>query len=259
MMGKNINKIGETGINTFGSEMVIVGYRMNRDIDVYFPEYDWIVRNVQYGNFKKGNIKCPYKPSICGIGYIGEGEYKVSENGKQTKCYNVWYDMMQRCYDTKHQEKHPTYKDCKVSEEFHNFQDFGEWFDNNYYEIEGEKMCLDKDILVKHNKIYSPDTCVFVPQTINNLFVKRQNARGESVIGTTPHQGKYRVQCWSFDPETGKSKSKYLGVYDTQEKAFEIYKYYKEKNIKIVADYFKGLIPQKLYKALYNYEVEITD
>ena len=73
---------------------------MNRDIDVYFPEYDWIVRNVQYGNFKKGNIKCPYKPSICGIGYIGEGEYKVSENGKQTKCYNVWYDMMQRCYDT---------------------------------------------------------------------------------------------------------------------------------------------------------------
>ena len=39
---------------------------------------------------KKGNVKCPYEPSICGIGYIGEGEYKVSENGKQTKCYNVW-------------------------------------------------------------------------------------------------------------------------------------------------------------------------
>ena len=82
-MAKVVDRTGERNINNFGSEMVITGYRMNRDMDVYFPEYDWIVRNVQYGNFKKGNVKCPYEPSICGIGYIGEGEYKVSENGKK--------------------------------------------------------------------------------------------------------------------------------------------------------------------------------
>ena len=115
----------------------------------------------------------------------------------------------------------------------------------------GETMALDKDILFKHNKIYSSDTCIFVPQTINSLFVKRQNARGESVIGTTPKNGKYEVQCWLIDPKTSKSKRAYLGICDTQEKAFEVYKYYKEKNIKIVADYYFGRIPQKLYEALY--------
>ena len=62
-----------------------------------------------------------------------------------------------------------------------------------------------------------------------------------------------------INPETGKSRLEYLGLYDTQEKGFEVYKYYKEKNIKEVADYFKGQIPDKLYDALYDYEVEIDD
>ena len=62
-----------------------------------------------------------------------------------------------------------------------------------------------------------------------------------------------------INPKTGKSKRKYLGTYETQEKAFEVYKYYKEKNLKEVADYYKDLIPKKLYDGMYSYEVEITD
>ena len=121
-------------------------------------------------------------------------------------------------------------------------------------------MHLDKDILVKHNKIYSSETCVFVPHAINSLFVKRDKVRGESVIGTSPTKnGKYQVHCNLINPETGKSKCEYLGICETQEKAFEIYKYYKEKNIKEFADYYKEQIPDKLYQALYDYEVEITD
>ena len=121
-------------------------------------------------------------------------------------------------------------------------------------------MCLDKDILVKHNKTYSPNTSIFVPQTINKLFTKRQNDRGESVIGATLcENGKYVVHCSLINPETGESKQKHLGYYDTQEKAFQVYKYYKEKNIKEVADYYKEHIPEKLYNAMYEYKVEIND
>ena len=156
-------------------------------------------------------------------------------------------------------KKYPTYIDCEVCEEFHNFQNFAEWYYDNYYEVEGERMELDKDILFKHNKIYSPETCIYVPQTINSLFVKNDKLRGESVIGTSLKNGKYVVRCHMINPETGKSKSEYLGYYTTQEKAFEVYKYYKEKNIKQVADYYKGQIPQKIYDVLYDYEVEIDD
>lgn len=258
-MVDKVDRTGEVGYNTFGSKMVIVKYRKYSDIDVYFPEYNWIARNKEYRHFKKGNVRCPYECRIFNIGYLGEGKYKSKENGKNTRVYDTWHNMLQRCYDEKYQKKYPTYIGCGASEEFHNFQNFGDWNSKNYYEIEGEQMCLDKDILVKHNKIYSPETCVFVPQTINKLFTKRQNDRGESVIGTSPIDGKYRARCYMINLETGKSKCEYLGLFDTQEKAFKIYKYYKEKNIKMVADYFREQIPDKLYDALYNYEVEIDD
>ena len=258
-MGSKVDRTGEKGVNTFGSEMVIVKYRTNRDVDIYFPEYDWTAKNREYKGFKNGNIKCPYERRYFGVGYIGEGKYKVWENGKNTKCYKTWHNMLNRCYDEKFHEKYPTYIGCEVDKNWHNFQNFAEWYYNNYYEIEGGKMCLDKDILYKHNKVYSPKTCIFVPQTINSLFVKRDNDRGESVIGASLKNGRYRVQCWSFDPETGKSKQEYFGYYDSQEKAFEIYKYYKEKNIKQVADYYKDKIPEKLYDGMYSYKVEIDD
>ena len=258
-MGSKINRIGEKRINNFGSEMIIVEYRGALDIDVYFSQYDWTFKGVTYQHFKNGKIKCPYEKRTFGVGYLGEGKYKTKENGKPTRVYNTWMHMLQRCYDEKCHEKQPTYNGCEASEDFHNFQNFGKWYDENFYEIEGEKMHLDKDILVKHNKIYSPETCIFVPNTINVLFTKRQNDRGDSYIGTSLHQGKYVAQCRMINPKTGKSKNKYLGLYETQEKGFKVYKYYKERNIKEVADYYKEQIPQILYNTLYNYEVEITD
>lgn len=254
------DRIGEKNINNFGSEMVIVDYRKAIDIDVYFPEYDWIAKGVIYQNFKNGRVSCVYEPRVYGVGYIGEGYYKVSESGKHTRVYKTWTGMLQRCYDEKFHERQPTYIDCEVSDKWHNFQNFARWYKENYYEIDGEKMELDKDILNKGNKIYSPETCVFVPNIINVLFTKNDKSRGDSVIGTHRlKNGKYVVNCHLFNPETVKSKNEYLGRYDTQEKAFEVYKYYKEKNIKEVADGYKELIPEKLYDGMYNYIVEITD
>ena len=120
-------------------------------------------------------------------------------------------------------------------------------------------MCLDKDILYKGNKVYSRETCIFVPKRINSLFVKRDNDRGNSPIGTTPNSsGNYQVQCWN-----GHGKYIYLGSYSTKEEAFRIYKQYKEKVIKETIDSYEGKIPEPFYsrlkEAMYNYKVEITD
>lgn len=258
-MGIKTDRTGEENINNFGSEMIIVDYKRWDDIDVYFPQYNWTYKGARYETFKNGNIRCPYEPKVLNKGYLGEGRYKVSENGKITRVYQIWNDMLRRCYSEEYHKKHLTYIDCEVYKDWLNFQNFGKWDKENYYKINNETMNLDKDILVKHNKIYSPDTCIYVPQTINKLFIKCDKARGDSPIGTSTEHSKFRVRCHMINPETGKSKGENLGLYDTQEKAFEVYKYYKEKNIKQVADYYKGQIPQKLYNALYEYEVEITD
>lgn len=258
-MVAKIDRTGERGINNFGSQMIIVEYRGCMDIDIYFPEYDWIFKNATYGNFKKGNIMCPYERTVYEVGYLGEGKYKSRENGKKTRVYTAWNSMLQRCYDEKYHERRSTYRDCKVYEEFHNFQNFGEWDEENFYTVEEQQMCLDKDILVKGNKIYSPETCIYVPKTINTLFVKCNKSRGNCLIGTCLLNSKYVAHCSLINPKTGKSKIKHLGYYTTQQEAFKVYKQFKERNIKEVADYYKDKIPNKLYDALYNYQVEITD
>ncbi len=218
-----------------------------------FPEYNYVKEHVQYNQFIKGTIACPYECRTYRVGYHGEGKYDTSINGKNTKYYDMWNKMLQRCYDPKYIEKYPTYEGCYVHESWHNFQTFSEWYHENYYKIEGQRMELDKDILIKGNKIYSADTCVFVPQNINKLFVKRNNDRGESPIGMTYKNKKYKVCC------NVNGKSKHLGYYDTKEGAFQVYKNFKEKYIKEVANEYKDKIPEKLYNAMITYEVEIDD
>ena len=259
-MVARIDRTGEERINSFGSKMVIKEYRKWNDIDVYFPEYDWTFNHVRYDTFKKGNIKCVYERRTYGVGYLGEGKYNSRENDKLTKCYNTWIHMLERCYDPKLQEKEPTYKGCTVEDYLLNFQNFAHWYENNYYEIEDEVMCLDKDILFKGNKIYSPETCVFVPQNINTLFIKCNKSRGDYPIGVcyNKQNGKYIPQC-----NVCNSKSRHLGCFDNPEEAFQVYKQYKEKYIKEVIDSYEGIIPEphysKLKNAIYNYKVEIND
>ena len=254
-----IDRTGEERLNTFGSKMIIKKYRKAIDIDVYFPEYDWTFEHATYGKFKKGEIKCSYEPRTLGVGYLGEGKYKTRENGKVHKYYKIWHGMLTRCYDPKFHEKRPTYDGCKVEDYLLNFQHMCEWLENNYYEIPGEQMCLDKDILCKGNKIYSRETCIFVPKRINNLFTKRDNDRGDCPIGVTPNSaGNYEAQC-----NDGYGKQIKLGTYSTEEEAFQVYKKYKERVIKNVIDSYEGKIPEPFYSklkvAMYNYEVEIDD
>lgn len=253
-MSHIINRIGEITTNNQNLKMIIIKYNNANDVDIKFED-GHIIKNVKYCHFKNGCIKNPYNPEVCGVGYIGDGEYKVIKNGKITKTYATWRHMLQRCYDSKFQEKHPSYKGCTVCNEWLNFQNFAKWYEKNYYEIDDKKMCLDKDILVKGNKVYSPETCVFVPDDINSLFTKRNVDRGKFPIGVSFHKSsnKYIVNC------NINGKLKNLGYFKTTVDAFNKYKEAKEKEIKRVADKYKYKIPEKLYNALYSYKVEIDD
>ena len=256
---KVIDRTGEESYNGFGSKMIIKEYRNIRDIDVYFPEYDWTFKHARYDHFKNRNIKCPYEPRTYGHGYLGEGKYEVKENGKITKEYNIYHDMLKRCYDPKFHEKEPTYKGCTVEDYLLNFQHMGKWIEDNYYEVPGERMHLDKDILCKGNKIYSRETCIFVPQRINSLFTKSDKSRGNSPIGVEDlPSGNYRAYC-----NDGYGKKIGLGTYFTPKEAFQVYKQYKENLIKETIDSYEGKIPEPFYSklrtAMYNYEVEIYD
>ena len=213
-----------------------------------------------YSNFLSGSIKNPYYPSVYGVGITG-AKYPRSINKKMTKEYDTWIHMLQRCYDEKKKENQPTYKDVTCCDEWLNYENFYEWLhsQDNFDKWFNEKYwALDKDIIKKRNKVYSPDTCCLVPQNVNCLFLKREAERGKYPIGVRYSDYGFITKC--SNPFTGKNEE--IGWYNTSEGAFTWgYKPYKENIIKQVAqiEFEKGNITEKCYNAMMNYIVEIDD
>lgn len=177
--------------------------------------------------------------------------------------YNLKSNMKTRCYNENYHKVKPDYEECTVCDEWlDNKKLFYEWVDHNYYEIEGEPTVeLDKDILVPGNKVYSPDTCIFVPKRINDLFVhihgKKKNGLPTGVSyseKTGKYQATVRESC--KDDEDGKKKTARLGFFDTAEEAYEVYKAHKMAEIIYIADSYKDVIPDKLYQAMINWKFD---
>ena len=250
-------RVGQTVMQNCGEVAYIVEYVDSKNITVQFKKTGELVKT-EYGTFVKGNVKSHFTPSVFGIGITGL-EPTRDENGELLDSYICWNSMLKRCYSAKYQQKYPTYIGCCVSEVWLYYSNFKKFYNETYYEVENKTTQLDKDILIKGNKIYSPETCIFVPNFINTLFVKRQNDRGAFPIGVNYDKAskKYRAQLNIF--ENGKKTRKNLGRFNTPEEAFKVYKQAKEAYIKEVADEYKDKIPAKLYEAMYSYRVEIDD
>ena len=242
------NRIGETHINNNGDKLTILNYKGNSRYLIKFED-NTEINGVRYYHIKNGNVKNPNAPIVQGVGYLGIGKYNSKEH---YLAYHKWGHMLQRCYSEKYQIKRPTYIGCSVSEDWFNFQVFANWF---YDETNGYKegYQLDKDILKKGNKIYSPETCCFVPQEINTLLVKNDSKRGNLLIGVRKNGNGFQARL-NINGDT-----KIIGTYSTQEQAFLVYKEEKESYIKYLADKIKDNISPKVYNALINYIVEITD
>ena len=254
------DRVGEVSYTKYGTKATIIQYFGRNNIKIKFNDDFGYVCNTTYKRFKDGNIKNPYDRTVYGIGYIGVGKYKTQINGENTKAYNCWFNMFTRCYDNENRTKsHMRYIGCKVCEEWHNFQTFAKWFEENYYEIESENIQIDKDILFKGNKLYSPKTCCFVPESINKLFTKSNSSRGKYPIGVSQDKERdcFVAVCTN---KYGKDiKERLYKRFKTFKEAFECYKSFKEKCCLQMAEYYKTIIASNVYDALVNYKVEITD
>jgi len=244
---KFIDRTGEIYLTSSGDSMEIVEYFCRRNCSVLFPD-GTIVKNVQYSNIKTGMISNPNTPSLFKVGYMGQGKYD-----SKSKSYKLWSSIIERCYSNRIHDLFPTYKECSVVKEWHNFQNFARWFEDNYNEKTMIGWQIDKDILLKGNKIYSKETCCFVPNSINSLIINRRLHRGDYPLGVS------RTKDGRLIAQLNYNKPRYLGSFKTVEEAFQTYKNAKEKYIIEVANEWKDLITESTYKALINYKIEITD
>jgi len=248
--GEKENRLGQTFGTTEGYIAEIIEYNGYGDCTIQLND-GTIIHKVAVNNLLKGTIKNPNHKTIHGVGYYGVGKYKSV--GKDLKAYLVWRSMMQRCYDIKYHKIQPTYIECRVSEEWHNYQNFAAWFEDNYNPEYMGGWQLDKDFIIKNNKLYSPDTCYFIPQEINKLIIRGKALRGEYPLGVSKKKYSYQANC------SINGKSRTIGRFKTPEEAFYAYKEVKENQISLIAEKYKDKLNNIVYEAIKNYRIEITD
>lgn len=121
--------------------------------------------------------------AVEGVGIYNDGLFKCCVNGKKTREYQLWHGMFTRCYNEKFLKRSPWYLGCEVAEEWHYFQNFASWCQeqigfNSFSKESSIRFELDKDLISGGNRIYSPNTCVFIPQELNVLLLNKPNTNG---------------------------------------------------------------------------------
>jgi len=249
---KRSDRVGEKFITRQGYSGEIVSYTNSYVSTVKLSDGTFI-DNVAYERISDGCLKNPNHRNALGIGFQGQGKYTFTQ---YPEIEQKWRSMISRCYSEAVHKRQPAYIGCSVSEEWHNFQVFAEWYENNYNpEYMNSSWHLDKDIICKDCKTYSSENCAFIPREINNLFLKSAKVDNNCPRGVSKKKqgGKYHINL-SLKVTKG-----FKGYFITPEEAFKVFKDMKEQHIKEVADKWKDLIDPRVYEALYNYRVEITD
>ena len=245
--------VGKVCKSKSSGDFNVLKYNNAKDVEIQFLKTGFET-TAQLGDIKIGKVKDPYSPSVFGVGVVGT-KYPITISGRNTKEYDLWKSMVRRCYSDKYQKKYPTYEGCKVSDNFKSYEYFYEWC-NKQTGFGNKGFDLDKDLLVKGNKVYSEYSCIFLPNEINLLLTKRTASRGNHLIGVYYHK---RGKVFMAQVSKNKGKQEKLGSFNTELEAFNAYKIAKESFVKEQANKWKGQIDIRAYNALMNYEVEITD
>ena len=188
---------------------------------------------------------------IYGVGF-NDRKYKTRIEGKNVKEYSLWINVLYRCCSEIYKKNNKSYEGCRISENFKSYSFFYEWCQSQKGFLI-EKWEIDKDVLLKGNKIYSEDTCVFIPPCLNLMLTKRENKRGDCKIGVSKKRKKFVAQC-SVD-----GKSTYIGIFEKEEDAFYAYKKFKESEVKRITEIYSSELDERVYKSLVSYSGDDDD
>lgn len=232
-------QVGDVFPTNEGDSVTVIDITNNRRITVKYNDVHGHVVNKALDCLNKGRLKNPHRPSVYNIGYTGVGPHVTSIGGTHTNTYRVWKDMLKRCYCPKYHHTRPSYIECTVSLDWHNFQIFADWHVNNLFNFPNYQ--LDKDIIHENNKVYSANTCVLVPSTINNLFSERTSPDYNLPTGVRFKSGRY----------TAYLSGNLIGVFSSAEHAHHAYCVAKKESIYGLMYTYKYAVDIRVYYALY--------
>lgn len=156
------------------------------------------------------------KQLVCGAGindlpHVLKKCIKVNGEWKaiwHCPYYVKWQNVVIRCFSDVQKKRQPTYKDCTIDPDWLYASKFKAWMEKQDWE--GKE--LDKDLLIKGNKHYGPETCLFINKRLNNFLTDRVNYRGDWPIGVTWHKSANCFVAQCSDPFKRKV-SQHLGCF----------------------------------------------
>ena len=248
--------VGDVFETKYNGKLEVIKYQDAVNVTVRFLNTGYET-TVEASQIRTGEVRDWTLPKAFGVGVMEDAD--ISLRDAYPKHKQLWQNMLSRCYNN-NTEYVGKYESCSVSEYFLHFKNFRLWCDEqvgfNEKDDKGKAFALDKDVLIKGNLLYSENTCCFIPREINNLLLTSKKLRGDLPIGVQRTKTK-AVRFLTTISKNGTQTK--LGVFDTPEEAFQAYKEAKETYIKEVANTWKDQIDPRVYEALMNWTIEITD
>lgn len=237
------DRTGEQRFNYQGCLMEVIEFINSSDMTIEFQdEYKYKVKT-NSSNFLSGRINNLFFKSYYNVGYLGD--YKGKGNICSRKSFGIWRGMIERCY-SKSSKKYKTYglNGITVCNDWHCYTNFEDWYDSNYYEVDNENMCIDKDI-ISDTKIYSPETCIIIPEKINEMFVGIHKTYKNGLSnGIRIKNNKYCARIKENRKEI------YLGAFDNINDAILAYKKEKLRYMISIIESYKEKIPKNTYNLI---------
>ena len=242
-------KVGDTFLTKRCGICTVIEYVSYVEVYVKFEDGNIVKTRVQ--SLRKGHCRNLNSKLVLGVGINDMlGAEKTKEFIKQRQ---MWFGVLQRCFSIKLLERRPTYKNCKVSESWLWLSNFIKDIKSieNYEKSLNEGWQLDKDLLSNEGKLYSKDTCCFIPRSLNlviSSYPKKLNGLPKGV--KLSKGGRY------FAILQKEGNQIFLGSYDSVEEASRVYNIAKKEHLLNIADSIKDIVPENVYKALVNFNLE---
>ena len=251
--GKTTHLKYEGKVFTMNSDLTckVIKYTDKNNVLVEFESGQ--TYNVDMSSLRRGSVRDRYGEKVCGVGINDV----VGSSTTHKDVRMLWKGILTRCYGRKVTE---AYKGCSICVRWVKLSNFIADIEKipNFDKLFKQGWSLDKDILVKGNKVYSPETCCIVPSEVNQLFISQKQNRGRLPIGVI-----FNAIDGSFTAQLSKrltdGKQRLRKNFKTVEEAFLFYKESKESYIKTVANMYKDRLDFRCYEAMVNWVVEEDD
>lgn len=255
-------EVGEIRVANSGCYYKIIEQINPEEFLVEFQDSQKFRKIFQKYSIIRERLWNPYYPTVFGVGYFGEGRFSAKVNTgttnnskRNTKEYNAWINMLQRCYYDKYicrVQGYSAYDKVTVCDEWHNFQTFAEWYHPRLTKLQdvGEhRYHLDKDLLSKgFGEIYSPDTCCVIPMSINAAMINQQiKDEKTKCIYKSEHTGGYNLVILLGGIQHRKS---FDSIEEAESARIELKKAY----MKSLAEKYKDFIEDRVYTSLCTYD-----